>query len=207
METFGERLGRLMGETGLTYENLALLLDVSTQKIENLVTEYHGPDDRMLARLARIFNVSEAYIACMSDDPMIKEGEFAKEVYVAKCLEDVDGIVMQRDITGTIFLNREEVHGKEFFGYNVKDDSMVKARMLPGDLLVVCRQNYADNGDVVIAKVDDGDEIVRRYNRVGNIVTLTPEGDTMKYKVIKIDTTETKLHILGKVDQVRINEI
>ena len=207
MKTFSERLQELMKQTGLTNANLAKLLDVSEQRAENILTGYSNPDIGILKRVARIFNVSEKYVAGMSEDSRVIEPEFAREVYVATNVRDMDGIVTLKDTIGTAYMNIDEMHGKEYFALVAKDDSMVKSRIMPGDILMVRKQNYADNGDAVIVKVNDEDWIVRRYNRIGNIVTLTPDGDVMKHKVIKIDTTETKLIILGKVCQVRFNEI
>lgn len=204
MESFGERLGRLMRGAGLTEKNMASLLDVSLQRMENLLTDYSDADMDTLARVAEIFNVSFAYVASITDNPKVEEPG-AKEVYVAEKLRAGDGVVTQKNVVATIYMEHGEMHGKDYFGLIVKDDAMVKARIFKGDTVVVRRQNFADNGDIVVAMVDDGEEIVRRYKRTGNVVVLTAEGDGMKYETIKVNTEATKLLILGKVCEVRIN--
>ena len=205
MESFGERLSKLMRSVGLTEKNLALLLNVSEQRVENLLTGYSEADLDVLVRVAEVFNVSYDYAAARSDDPEVHESSNSKEIFVAERISPYDGVIMQKDVVGTAFVDKSKMHGKEYFGFIMPDDSMVKARILKNDTLIVRRQNFANNGDVVIAVVDDGDAIVRTYNRTGNVVILTCEGDGMKYRPIKIDTTETKFSILGKVDEVRIS--
>ena len=205
MESFGERLSKLMRNVGLTEENAALLLNVSKQRLENLLTGYSEADMNVIMRVAEVFDVSCEYAAMLSDLPKVSEPGNSKEIVVAERISPYDGVIMQKDVVGTAFIDRDKMHGKDYFAFIMPDDSMVKARILKNDMLVVRRQSFATNGDIVIAVVDEDDAIVRTYNRTGNIVVLTCEGDSMKYKPIKIDTTETKFNILGKVDEVRIS--
>lgn len=206
METFEERLQKLMRSVGLTENNMAKLLDISEQRFENLITGYNQADADILSRLAQIFGVSKAYIAMTTDVPTIMEPEYAKEVFVAERLRKGDGMIMQKDVRETVFLNRDEMHGKEYYGLVAKDDSLVKARIFKDDILIVRRQNTAANGDIIVAMVGDEAEIVRRYHRVGNKVTLSPESDSIKYKTIEVDTEKERFLILGKVCEVRIKD-
>ena len=205
MESFGERLTKLMRSVGLTDANTALLLNVSKQRLENLLTGYSEADMDAIVRVAEVFNVSCEYAAMLSDVPQVRESGNSKEIIVAEKISPYDGVIMQKDVVGTVFIDRDKMHGKDYFGFIMPDDSMVKARILKNDMLIVRKQHFATNGDIVVAVVDDGDAIVRTYNRTGNVVVLTCEGDSMKYKPIKIDTVETKFNILGKVDEVRIS--
>ena len=43
----------------------------------------------------------------------------------------------------------------QLFALTVRGESMIDAAILPGDLVVVRRQQTADNGDIVVALVDD----------------------------------------------------
>lgn len=207
METFGQRLRRLRENTGLSYESLGVLLGVSTSRIECLEMNYNQPDVNDLERLSQIFNVSLAYLGMFTDNPEIKEPSKVKEVYVAKRLSEDGGFISKKDIIETLYMDRDETHGKDFYSLLAKDDSMSKARIFAGDKLIICRQAYANNGDVVVAKVDGAPEIVRRYKRVGNVVVLSPESESGKYKTLKIDTVETHFLILGVVREVRLQNI
>lgn len=86
----------------------------------------------------------------------------------------------------------------EFFGSDdmfmltVKGDSMVKIGMLDGDKIVVKKQNTADNGDIVVALVDDSATVKRFYRRDGKFI-LHPENDNMS------DFVFDDVAVLGKV--------
>lgn len=66
----------------------------------------------------------------------------------------------------------------ECFVLRVKGSSMVKAGILDGDLLVVRRQDSAENGDIVVAILGD-EATVKRFYREADHIRLQPENDDM----------------------------
>ena len=60
------------------------------------------------------------------------------------------------------------------FALRVQGDSMTGAGILSGDLVVVRRQQTADNGQIVVALIDD-EATVKRLKRGGGEVWLLPE--------------------------------
>ncbi len=81
---------------------------------------------------------------------------------------------------------------QEAFILQVKGDSMVNAGILDGDHIMVKSQPTADNGDVVVALIDDS-ATVKTFYKETNCYRLQPENDTMDPIIVK-DCT-----ILGKV--------
>lgn len=76
----------------------------------------------------------------------------------------------------------------------VHGDSMQDAGILDGDLLAVHRQETAETGQIVVARI--GDEVtVKRFRRRGAIVRLLPENPD--YEPIRIDLREQPLVIEG----------
>ena len=75
---------------------------------------------------------------------------------------------------------------------NVKGDSMINIGMFDGDKIVVKKQETADNGDIVVALVDDSATVKRFFKRNGKII-LHPENDDMQ------DFIFDDVQILGKV--------
>jgi repressor LexA len=73
--------------------------------------------------------------------------------------------------------------GGEEFLLRVKGDSMVNAGILEGDLVVVRREQTAQDGDIVVALAGEdetADEAtVKRFFRDGGRVRLQPENDAM----------------------------
>lgn len=82
--------------------------------------------------------------------------------------------------------------GDNLFMLNVKGSSMIKIGMLDGDKVVVRKQETANNGDIVVALVDDSATVKRFFKKNGKII-LHPENDDME------DFIFDDVQILGKV--------
>jgi repressor LexA len=65
------------------------------------------------------------------------------------------------------------------FLLTVKGESMINAGILPGDFVVVRKQDDARNGEIVVALVGDEDATVKRFFRESGRVRLQPENDEM----------------------------
>ena len=64
------------------------------------------------------------------------------------------------------------------FALRVAGDSMVNAGILHGDVVVVKRQEHAEDGDIVVALLDD-DATLKRFFRESDLVRLLPVNDSM----------------------------
>ena len=82
--------------------------------------------------------------------------------------------------------------GDTHFALRVRGESMLNAGILPGDLVVVRQQQTCNQGEIVVAMIDD-EATVKRFSRKGGHVWLLPENDAYS----PIDGTYTQ--ILGKV--------
>jgi repressor LexA len=65
------------------------------------------------------------------------------------------------------------------FALRVTGDSMVKAGILDGDIVVVRRQETADDGDIVVALIEQ-EATLKRFFREKDRVRLQPENDQME---------------------------
>ena len=81
---------------------------------------------------------------------------------------------------------------EETFILRVKGESMVNMGIYDGDMIIVRRQQTADNGEVIVALVDDSATVKRFYKEDGHY-RLQPENDFMD--PIIVDNVE----IVGKV--------
>ena len=59
------------------------------------------------------------------------------------------------------------------FAYIMSDDSMVGARIFPGDMILVKQQSTVDNGDIALALMN-GEVRIGRYSRHKDCELLTP---------------------------------
>ena len=83
-------------------------------------------------------------------------------------------------------------NGEDCFALRIRGESMLKAGILPGDLVIVRRQSTAVNGEIVIALIGD-EATCKRFSRKDGHVWLLPENDDYS----PIDGTFAR--ILGKV--------
>jgi repressor LexA len=83
----------------------------------------------------------------------------------------------------------------EYFALRVRGESMKNAGILPGDLVVVHRQSTANNGEIVVALLED-EATVKRLSRKGGQTWLLPENEEYS----PIDGTNASL--MGRVSAV-----
>ena len=85
--------------------------------------------------------------------------------------------------------------GKNMFALSVKGDSMINAGILNGDIVIVEQTPVAQNGEIVVALIEDEATVKRFYKENGHF-RLQPENDS--YEPIIVD----EVAILGKVNMV-----
>jgi repressor LexA len=67
------------------------------------------------------------------------------------------------------------------FALLVQGDSMIDAGILDGDTVIIRRQDTADDGDIVVALIDDESATLKRFHRrVGNKLELAPENKSLR---------------------------
>lgn len=69
--------------------------------------------------------------------------------------------------------------GRECFVLRVRGFSMMNAGILDGDLVVVRRQDHAENGDIVVALLGE-EATLKRFFKEQGFVRLQPENDAME---------------------------
>lgn len=62
----------------------------------------------------------------------------------------------------------------EHYALEVAGDSMVEAGILDGDQVIIRRGDNAENGQIVVALVDDNEVTLKRLRRRGNSIALEP---------------------------------
>ncbi len=67
---------------------------------------------------------------------------------------------------------------RELFALRVRGDSMKNAAILEGDIVFVEKRNTAENGQIVVAMLDD-EATVKRYFKENGHIRLQPENETL----------------------------
>ena len=87
-----------------------------------------------------------------------------------------------------------EFKGDELFMLRVSGTSMIDAGIMNGDKIIVRRQPTAENGEIVVALVEDSATVKRFYHKNGQII-LHPENEALSDMFF----AENEVVILGKV--------
>lgn len=101
-------------------------------------------------------------------------------------------ILAVENVSDTFPIPIDFVGNNESFMLIVKGESMIEAGILDGDYIIVKRQNVANNGEIVVALIDD-EATVKTFYKEKNYIRLQPENHGME--PIIVPTCE----ILGKV--------
>lgn len=87
-------------------------------------------------------------------------------------------ILAEENIEDEIVLPQDMVRGEDVFALRVMGTSMIEAGILDGDIVVVRKQSSADNGEIVVAMIED-EATVKRIFYEEKRVRLQPENSTM----------------------------
>lgn len=120
------------------------------------------------------------------------ENALLREIPVVGRVAAGTPILAEENIEETMTLPEEMVGSGELFILRVRGESMIQAGIMNDDYIVVHRQMNANNGEIVVAMIDDEATVKRFYKENGHI-RLQPENDAMEPIIVP------EVTILGKV--------
>lgn len=101
-------------------------------------------------------------------------------------------ILAVENIEGYFPVPMDYMPNAETFMLKVKGESMINAGIFDGDYIIVQRQSHAQNGDFVVALIEDS-VTVKTFYKENGCYRLQPENDYMSPIIV------TEVEILGKV--------
>lgn len=101
-------------------------------------------------------------------------------------------LLAQQNIEDYFPIPVEYMPNGQTFMLSVKGESMINAGILDGDMVLVEQRDTAENGEIVVALIEDGATVKTFYKEEG-IIRLQPENDTMDPIIVE------DVQILGKV--------
>ena len=102
------------------------------------------------------------------------------------------------DDMSTLILD-PSIAGEGTFLLRVSGDSMEGDHIMPGDMVVVKRQDSAEEGDIVVALIGE-EATLKRFRRSGGKITLIPSNPA--HKPVVLDGKGNDVKIAGKVKAV-----
>ncbi len=88
-------------------------------------------------------------------------------------------ILAAEDDLGTVTVDADLLRSQAGYALKVEGDSMVDAGILDGDYVVIRAQDTADDGDIVVALIED-EATLKRFHREKNRIRLDPANKKMR---------------------------
>jgi repressor LexA len=80
----------------------------------------------------------------------------------------------------------------EHYALEVAGDSMIEAGILDGDTVIIRKGETAENGQVVVALVDDAEVTLKRLRRRGNSVALEPANQRHETRIFAAERVKVQ---------------
>jgi len=105
-------------------------------------------------------------------------------------------VLALENIEGYLNLDRSLVSSGDVFLLRVEGDSMIEAHIQDGDFALVKPQSNAENGEIVVALIEE-EATIKRIFQKRDLIRLEPAHPTMEPIVVK--KGEKKVTVVGKV--------
>lgn len=198
----GEKIKEFRLKRGMSQEELADLLGTTKQTVSRYETGERKANQDVLFKLSEIFKVS-------IDDffPSKKENEVKSIVFtklpIVGAVSCGNGVLAYQEIEGYEEVPTSWLNGGEYFFLRAKGDSMINARIMDGDLLLIRRQDDVENGEIAAVLID-GEAVLKRVFKTNGTIILQSENP--KYQPIVLQKSDMKnVRIIGKLKKVVLN--
>lgn len=211
----GQRIEYRRKQLGLTLDDIATDIGVARSTVQRYekgaIEKIKLP---VIEAIARVLDVSPTWLCCKSDD-MRPSGPNKSSLpsnalpYNEPHMAPIVGAIP----AGYPALAFEEVEGyasipyadtENYFFLRVSGESMINAGIKSGDLVLLRKQDCADDGQIVAARVNGDEATLKRFKRQGDMVLLLPENPAYDPRVVPaIDFETGEAGIIGVAVEVR----
>lgn len=87
----------------------------------------------------------------------------------------------------------------EHYALEVKGDSMIEAGINDGDIVVIRETSTADNGDIVVALVEDHEATLKRFRRRAGMIALEAANPAYETRVYRDDQVKVQGRLVGLI--------
>lgn len=143
-------------------------------------------------RTLQLIRGGKPYKPAQSEDKSVYSGKEMVEVPVVGRITAGAPILAVENITDTFPIPLDFIGNSDCFMLTVRGESMIEAGIMNGDYILVKKQNTAENGEIVVALIDD-EATVKTFYKEKEHIRLQPENSTMDPIIVP------NCEILGKV--------
>lgn len=103
-------------------------------------------------------------------------------------------------VTSDVTVPGEMLHNSgRHYALKVKGDSMIDAGINDGDVVVIHEQNDADNGEIVVALVEDQEATLKRLRKRGSAIALEAANPAYETRVYRDDQVKVQGKLVGLI--------
>jgi repressor LexA len=106
-------------------------------------------------------------------------------------IEALNETVTQIDVPSTL------LGGGDHYALEVAGDSMVDAGILDGDTVIIRKGETAENGQIVVALVDENEVTLKRLRRRGNSIALEPANPRHETRIFPADRVKVQGRLIA----------
>lgn len=106
-------------------------------------------------------------------------------------------IEAMRDPSRTIDVPSALLSTGDHYALEVAGDSMIEAGIMDGDIVVIRRTDIADNGDIVVALVEEHEVTLKRLRRHGKSIALEPANPAHETRIFGPDQVRVQGRLVG----------
>jgi len=143
--------------------------------------------------------------------PNVIRGDFTGRIQAVRAANDAAAVKLPlygriaaglpiealRDTSNMIDVPASLLGPGDHYALEVSGDSMVDAGILDGDTVLIRKGEVADNGQIVVALIDDLEVTLKRLRRRGNSTALEPCNQAYKPQILPADKVKVQGRLVG----------
>jgi repressor LexA len=135
--------------------------------------------------------------------PGVKSAETAGAVQLPLYGRIAAGLPIEamRDSANHVEVPMSLLGAGEHYALEVAGDSMIEAGILDGDTVIIRRSDSAENGQIVVALVDEGEVTLKRLRRRGASIALEPANPRHETRIFPADRVRVQGRLVGLLRQ------
>ncbi|MGC6511366.1 MAG: transcriptional repressor LexA [Parvibaculales bacterium] len=104
-----------------------------------------------------------------------------------------------QDETHRISVPIEMMRSGAHYALEVQGDSMIDAGILDGDTAIIQQSNSADNGDIIVALIEDNEATLKRLRRKGDMIALEAANPAYETRLFKSNQVRVQGRLVGLI--------
>lgn len=217
----GKFLRTIRGNLGYSTYDVNKLCNISPSYLSLIETGKRKPSATILKKLAPIYNIDYidlyekgGYIDLVKDKKIFKQqlekpDEFKKTITQIPLLTTVKAgynYMARENWEDMIEVDKNIIKdSSSYFALKIKDDSMSPI-LIKDDIVIIKKQQYFENGDLVVSIINKDEAIIRKGKKAKNTVLFQPLNNS--YESLIFTYNEMKIipiTIVGIVKQLKRN--